>query len=216
MVGEEMININDNYAEALITEIRDQKSGAEVLRDRLYLLGQKVGQVIAGNILVQRENVMTPMGYQYSGMVLLKKRIVVISTKDDYSYFAKGICSTIKEPIRGYMDFEGKRGKEALSHPIRSIEMPLLEKGTSVECLIVAKSVLATGCTAISLTKKAMELCNPRHVIIATVFYTEQGAQDILSNIANAEIYAFGKPDGIDQNGMLTPGVGNLDLRLWA
>lgn len=209
-----MINISDNYAEALITEIRDQETNSEVLKDRLYRLGEKVGQKISGDIFIQKKIIMTPMGCPYTGISLMQKRTVVVSTKDDYEYFAKGISSTLKEVIRGYMDFEGIRGKEALSHPVRSIVLPNLDKRNPVECLIIAKSVLATGCTAISLTKKAMELCNPRHVIIATVFYTEQGISDILSEIASAEIYAFGKPDDVNKDGMLTPGVGNLDLRL--
>lgn len=209
-----MININDKYAETLITEIRDQASNGEILKDRLYRLGEKMGQTISGELLTEKKIVQTPMGYYYSGLCLSPKKIVIISTKDDYDFFAKGICSTMKNVVRGYMDFEGVRGRAALSHPIRSIELPVIEKGNSVDCLIVAKSVLATGCTAISLTKKAMDLCNPKHVIIATVFYTEQGIIDILSEIANVEICAFGKPDSVNEDGMLTPGLGNLDLRL--
>ena len=209
-----MVNINDNYAEALITEIRDQETNSEILKDRLYRLGEKVGQEISGDIFTQEKLIMTPMGCPYWGISLIQKKTVVVSTKDDYEYFAKGISSTLKEVIRGYMDFEGIRGKEALSHPIRSIELPNIDKRNPVECLIIAKSILATGCTAISLAKKAMELCNPRHVIIATVFYTKQGISDILSEIANAEIYTFGKPDDVNKEGMLMPGVGNLDLRL--
>ena len=63
-----MINISDNYAEALITEIRDQETNSEVLKDRLYRLGEKVGQKISGDIFTQEKIIMTPMGCPYMGI----------------------------------------------------------------------------------------------------------------------------------------------------
>ena len=36
----------------------------------------------------------------------------------------------------------------------------------------------------------------------------------MLNEISTAQIFTFGKADSLDENGMLIPGVGNLDQRL--
>jgi len=52
------------------------------------------------------------------------------------------------------MDFGGLRGPEALTSQIRAIDLPEIKRGQFVETLIIAKSVLATGCTAIHLVTR--------------------------------------------------------------
>ena len=203
--------ISEAYYDALITEIRDKNSDSQRIRDNLFALGQKVGTVIAGELLTEQREVRTPMNCRHVGLSFAKRRTVIVSTKDDYQYFANGIAGVIRDSARGYMDFDGVRGLRALVQPVRSISLPVVN---NVNCVIIAKSVLATGCTAISLTKKSIEQYNPRHVVIATVFYSEDGVYELLDSIATAEIYAYSEPDSLDPDGMLIPGIGNLDERL--
>lgn len=211
-----MICINDKYADAIINDIRNQETNSDTLKTLLYTLGVKMGQTIVGDLFTEERSVITPMGLTHTGLHIANQRVVVISTKDDYKNFADGVASTMSDALRGYMDFSGIRGEKALSYPIRSMLLPENRSSGGVSCVIVAKSVLATGCTAISLTKKAIEAYNPRHIVIATVFYSDNGISEILQEIANADIYAFGSPDKMDKHGMLIPGVGNLDVRLKA
>lgn len=213
-INDNMRVISDHYSEALINEIRDQGTESSVLADRLCLLGQRAGQVISGELFTEKRSIITPMGHSHTGLHLSDEQIVVISTKDDYEYFAKGISGVMKNTLRGYMDFDGARGIQALTQPIRSIKLPDVEDKQSVSSVLIAKAILATGCTAISLMKKAIELYNPRHIIIASVFYTERGVYDVLNEAANTKIYVFGNPDDLNEDGMLIPGVGDLDTRL--
>ena len=111
-------------------------------------------------------------------------------------------------------DTPAEGGKDALSSPIRSMSLPEPRKEFPTDSVIIAKSVLATGCTAISLTRKAVEMYNPRNVIIASIFYSDIGIAEMLNEISTAQIFTFGKADSLDENGMLIPGVGNLDQRL--
>ena len=203
--------ISDAYCDALITEVRDKNSDSQRIKANLLALGQKIGSVIAGELLTEQREVHTPMNCRHIGLGFAKRRTVIVSTKDDYEYFANGIAEVIRDSARGYMDFDGVRGMQALVQPVRSINLPVVN---NVNCVIIAKSVLATGCTAISLTKKSIEQYNPRHVVIATVFYTETGVYELLDSLATAEIYAYSEPDLLNSNGMLIPGIGNLDERL--
>lgn len=64
------------------------------------------------------------------------------------------------------------------------------------------------------MTKKAIELYNPQNIVIATVFYTKRGIEEIKKEISTAQIYAYGIPDELNDDGMLIPGCGNLDARI--
>ncbi len=113
------------------------------------------------------------------------------------------------------MDFNGQRGVQALNTQIRHMELPDT-KGQSVHTLIVAKAVLATGCTAIHLAKKAMSKYMPRNVIIASAFYSQNAIAELNHELPNSDIIVIGEPDVLDDEGMLIPGIGNLDHRLRA
>lgn len=92
--------------------------------------------------------------------------------------------------------------------------MPDVKPGQYIKTLIVAKSVLATGCTAVHLARKAIETYNAQSIIIASVFYSEIGINEITNELPQSKIYVFGDPDKLNADGMLVPGVGNLDMRL--
>ena len=54
----------------------------------------------------------------------------------------------------------------------------------------------------------------PRELIVVAPFYSTQGADELQAELKNAEIDAAFGPDEIDSDGLLVPGVGNIDARL--
>lgn len=206
--------IDNSYANVLITDIRSNETPRDILCNRLYELGRLTSEALIGDNLVSLKNVTTPMGHQFAGLSLPRTTTVVISTRDDYEHFAEGVRSKLPNSYKGFMDFRGDRGLEALQNKRRAIEFPSLRQGEIVDTLVVAKSVLATGCTAVTLTRSAIIKYQPRKVIIASVFYSQQGIEELLLDIPNIDkIYTHGQPDTLNTNGMLIPGVGNLDYR---
>ena len=165
-----MFCIEDSYTEILVTKVRNTATPKDELQNALRLLGQRMGQIISSELFSEKCEITTPMGYKHIGLCTIPHNTVIISTRDDYNYFAEGIQSTMNNVVRGYMDFEGRRGKDALSSPIRSMSLPEPRKEFPTDSVIIAKSVLATGCTAISLTRKAVEMYNPRNVIMLLYF----------------------------------------------
>ena len=198
-------------AETLRNEIRDEDAPIDLIKENLTKLGSIMAQHLIEKYYITEKTITTPMGNTITCPVRSSKRIVVISTKDDYQYFGLGIADAFPNSKRFYMDFAGKRGIEALSCPIRGMN---LEDVSDVDAVIVAKSVLATGCTAITLTKRAIEKYDPRIVIIASVYYSEQGACEVQEKCKNAMIYSFGLAEELREDGMLIPGFGDLDKRL--
>jgi uracil phosphoribosyltransferase len=209
------IKLDSLYSESHKSVIRDSRSLPAELKESVRRLGEEIGKkVITDNFLV-RESITTPMNSQLDGILPKIPLCVVITTKDDFSFLGTGISSILQNSISGYMDFNGQRGIQALNADIRHMELPE-PKGQAVHTLIIAKAVLATGCTAIHLAKKAISKYMPRNIIIASVFYSQNALAELSYEIPNSDIIVVGEPDMLDDDGMLIPGIGNLDNRLRA
>jgi uracil phosphoribosyltransferase len=207
--------VNNGYAQILETKIRDESTSEGELKESLFKLGAIVGQEICVDNFLSDVTVKTPMEATYSGVKIDEsKEYVVISTKDEYEYFALGIARQISDCYRGYIEFIRGEGKNDSCAPIRTISLPEIKTGKPVEYVIIAKSVLATGCTAISLAKKALEKYMANGIIIASVFYSERGVLELKKQIPHAKIYVCTSPDKINDEGMLLPGIGDIDLRM--
>lgn len=209
-----MYKIDNLFVNMLQTKVRNKRTVPEDLQKSLLKLGEYVASEIIGCEFVKTEVIITPLNEEYQGLVALQPKIMVISTKDDYNYFSKGISNNLPNCIMGYMDFGGARGKMALNSEIRAIYLPDTKNGEIINTVIIAKSVLATGCTAITLLKKAVEKYDPINIIVASVFYSQQGIIDLQNSEHRCKIYVCGDPDYLNSDGMLVPGVGNLDNRL--
>ena len=207
--------IDSIYSESQKFIIRDSRSTSFDLKKNIKELGEEIGKKVIIDYFLVKEAITTPMSSQIEGFLPKIPLCAIITTKDDFLFLGAGISSTLQNSILGYMDFNGQRGVQALNADIRHMELPK-PIGQNVHTLIIAKAVLATGCTAIHLTKKAMNTYMPRNIIIASIFYSEQALAELSHEIPNADIFVVGKPDILDENGMLVPGIGNLDERLRA
>lgn len=204
----------NNYIKMLETTIRDNSSSKNDLRESLYNLGYLIGIQVCNDHFLNNKRIQTPMGSDFDGQSLIDSNNIIISTKDDYNYFASGIAKSIKCNYQGFIDFNGARGENVYKSPIRTIELPDITNGKPIENVIIAKSVVATGCTAITLAKKAFEKYMPRKLIIVSYFFSQKGVDELNVALPNAYIYVNEKDDSIDAVGMLNPGVGNIDLRI--
>ena len=206
-----MVILKDKCAEAIRNRIRDESSTTNVIQKDLYSLGVILGQKISSEYFTEERTIKTPTESQFNGLQLINTKIVIVSTLDDYKYFANGLSTVFENVERGYIDFAGKRGQEVFSSPLRSITLPDIQ---NVNTVIIAKSVLATGCTAISLIKKAVENYSPQRLIIASVYYSRKGLYDVQNECKYADFFLIGEPDELRRDGMLIPGVGDLDKRI--
>lgn len=197
-----------------LTNIRNSETSKEQLIESLKVIGQTIGRNIFNDFFTQEAQVTTPMLQPYKGILNLQKSIVIISTDADFDNYAQGIASNFKNVYRGYIDYGGKRGKDALREEFRTLHLPDVNL-PYIDILVVAKTVLATGCTAISLTKNAIQKFKPKTVIIASVFYTQTGLIELSNEFPHYE-YLLIEEDQLNEDGMLIPGVGNLDTRLTA
>lgn len=205
--------LESQFASSQKSIVMSKDSAPDDLRRSVNILGVEIGKAIIENYFLTRTSIETPMKVEVERFLPRIPLCAIVTTKDDFEFLGHGISSVIGNCIKGYMDFQGQRGSQALTAKIMHMELPE-PKGQNVNTLIVAKAVLATGCTAIHLTKTAINKYFPRNIIIASIFYSEQGLAEIKHEIPNADILVVGSPDYVNDDGMLVPGVGDLDLRL--
>lgn len=200
----------------LETTIRDQTTETDSLRESLFKLGEIMGDEILGQCKLSIKSILTPRQSIFNGVKTKADDgiTIIISTKDDYFYFANGIAKGCSSVYRGYIDFDGKRGEDVYSSPYRSIEFPEINPALSVKRIIIAKSVIASGCTAITLAKTAFAKYYPEELIIVAPFFSQKGVDELQAELRNAKIYVAFGPDALDADNMLVPGVGNIDARL--
>ncbi len=206
--------IETDYTKYLVSIVRDKKSKRRMLKKAMYSLGFETGKSIFSKFCVDMMELQTPMKQMFSGVVFNNSLSVIVSTRNDHMHFAKGCLEVLQNSLVGYMDFGNARGKEVFTSPLRAISLPEIPKNSAILNLIVLKSILATGCTAISLTRRSLEIYRPKNLIIASVFYSDEGLRDLIIEFPNANIILFDKADKLDKDGMLIPGVGNLDKRM--
>jgi uracil phosphoribosyltransferase len=194
--------------------VRNRDSTPEEIRHALGNLGQEVGRELASVLCLEPTVVVTPLNESCSTLKLRDELTAVVTTKADLELYGKALASKLEPVIIGNMDFEGRRGLTALDTPVREVELPI-PHGRQVVNLVVAKSVLATGCTAISLTRTAMRYYQPERLVIATLFYSLTGIDELAAEFPDAQFLVLGEADKLDDNGMLHPGVGLIEQRAY-
>lgn len=204
--------IRSPIALSLAGVVRNRNSKSDDIRKALSQLGYEFSREILSRH-ARADEVITPLGEPAAVVNLDRGQTAVVATKGDYDTFGLSIATGVEPSIVGYMNFEGRRAQEALNTPVREIQLPT-SGGRIVETLVIAKSVLATGCTAISLTDTAVDCYRPTHLVIASIFYSESGISELGTRFPTATIVVLGKPDKLDNDGILHPGVGLLEDRM--
>lgn len=202
----EIHKLSSNYATLQAGVIRNRESTSDEIRVALTRLGEEIGRSIVSVCHVKAASITTRLNDALETIVLDKALSVVITTKTDMPTFGRAIASVMNPCVQGSMNFEGRRGLAALNAPIRGMDLPELGS-RQVESVVIGKSILATGCTAISLTKSAMQEYSPMKVIIAAVFYSLSGLSEVQHVFPNSVIFVVGEPIPLNDDGTLAIGL---------
>ena len=204
--------IDSPFALAQARIIRRQESSSAELNRALRALGGEVAKRIVEEFYLHEQTVTTPMQIRVDVALPRIPLAVAITTREDMEHFAAGLRPVLDNCELGWMDFEGRRGLQALHSPVRRVRFPRL-RGQQVDSVIVAKATLASGCTAVSLAQAAYSRYMPARLIIASIFYTNRGLELLEGEFRNAHIFVVGEPDSITDDGLLVPGIGLLAER---
>jgi uracil phosphoribosyltransferase len=198
--------IDSPFAAAQAGIIRNRDSTSEAVIDAARRIGGEIGRRILEVHFTQPATVVTRLAENLQTVAISRELSVVITTNVDAPVFGGAVAAELQPCLQGTMNFEGRRGLEALNSPVRDMQLP--DTGSRpVSAVIVGKSILATGCTAISLTKAAVHQYMPSKIIIATIFYSLTGLQELQQALPNSSIFVVGDPAPLNSDGTLAIGL---------
>lgn len=155
----------------------------------------------------------TPLGMIARGPTITKEHVVIVSKREDGEWFSRGLADVFPLTSLGWFDFAGARGPDARKAGPKALELPSLPLNT-VRRVIVAKAAIASGCTVAEMAHRAVRKYRAKELVIAGAFYTERGLNEVWADLPYAEFYVIGKPDTLNPELLLVPGVGMLSDRL--
>jgi len=211
--GPSIIRINSTYATLLAGRIRDSNSDRKTVTDALVAVGFELGRTITELLPTESAPIITPMNERIDAVVVPEEWNLVVTTKQDCGTLGYALRCAVGGAYSGYIDFGRRRGQDVLQSPVREICFPaaLPPIGT----VIVGKTVLATGCTAISLVRLALERTRAKRLVVATAFYSMEAISELRTAFNDVIVVCIGDPDRLDENGMLRPGVGIIEERVF-
>ncbi|EHR79818.1 hypothetical protein OCC_02084 [Thermococcus litoralis DSM 5473] len=209
----QVIILNDLDLLIFKNKIRDRTLNGEPLQKLLRVLGVLAGAKILSQLFAEDITLITPLSATYTGKTYRSDlTAVIITNKDDYEALGEGLSEVFPISYRGYLDLERIYGKSGFTSKVRGAILP--DVPTEVDILIIAKSVLASGCSLIALTKNALAKYNPRITVIIAIFYSKEGLNELIRELPNTYLFVIGDADKLREDGMLVPGVGMIDERL--
>jgi uracil phosphoribosyltransferase len=176
-------------------------------------IGQEMARHVIQEFFLEPLEVKTPMGEIVHGHVSAFPMTVIISKREERTYFAAGMQDRLENSTRGYVDFGGRRGPEVLKYGPTGIDLPDLANKV-VDTVCVSKTAIAGGCTVVEMARLAVEEYAPSRIVFVSAFYTNQGIEEIADRYRKAFFVVAGDADSLDANRMLLPGIGQLQARL--
>lgn len=201
------------FLSQLITQARTRETNPEEFRELLRRIGVFFGYEIVNMLEYEQINVITPMNVEHHG-ARLRDSVVIVSSFEDADYFAAGIKDVFPLAFVGKIDAVRTYVVGRWRAPIQRAELPREVPFESV--VVIAKAILASGCTAISLIGKTLEIVKPKTVIVAAIIAHQDACHEIANEYPYIPIeFIIGEIDPVlDERGYVIPGIGNISERL--
>lgn len=198
---------------SLIHKARDACVTPEEFRNLLTRIGEFFGYEIANLLDFEPISVTTPLGVKARG-IKPAGAILLVSSFEDADYFARGIRLVLPNVKMGKIDAVRQQFGEQWRASIQRVNLP--QDVPRESTVIIAKAVLASGCTAIALIGETLKLSKPKRVIVAAIIAHKGAYKEIEQEYPYIPMqFVIGEEDPIlDNRGFVVPGIGNIPERL--
>lgn len=206
----DVLTLRSDYVLSLTSNIRSKDATNETRHRALIELGSEIGEAIVEAYFLKSAEVLTSSGGSRLLPVRQTPLTVLATPRGDLSHLHQGLLRSIPNAHSAWVDFGGERDAERLK-AVRGTSSWANVGQTPVHTLIIGKAVLATGCTAVELTRRAIGRYTPKHVIVTAVVWAESGVELIKREFPSATLIVVGEPDVLVEGDMLFPGLANVD-----
>jgi len=209
--------VNHPYAQAVLTKLRDRRTGQIDFRKGLVRLGRVLGLELVKEFEIKEITVETPLGPAKGVAIPGMDNVVIITILRAAMPLTEGLIKVFPAARQGVVS--ARRVEEKGMGPgyefeieITYVKIPEIKHEDTV---IIADPMLATGSTMVSIMDEVLKRGRAKRYFIASVISTPVGIAKVLKKFRNVDlkIYTVAIDEVINEMGYIVPGLGDAGDR---
>ena len=191
-----------------LTLLRDKEVSTRGFRELTHEIGALVAYELMRTAPTRAVTVQTPVGVA-RGVELDGKKVVLVAILRAGLGMLDGMLTVIPSARVGHVGlYREPKLRTAVEYYLK------LPHSMPERDAIVISSVLATGGTAAAAVQRVKE-CGARSVRFACLVASREGVESLHDQHPDVPIYTCAVDPGLDENGFITPGLGDVGDRLY-
>jgi uracil phosphoribosyltransferase len=191
-----------------LTLLRNKEVSTRGFRALTHEIGALIAYELMRTAPTRAVTVETPLG-QAHGVELDGKKVVLVAILRAGLGMLDGMLAVIPSARVGHVGlYREPKLRTAVEYYLK------LPHSMSERDTIVLSSVLATGGTAAAAIQRVQE-CGARSVRFACLVASREGVESLHDQHPNVPIYTCAVDAGLDENGFILPGLGDVGDRLY-
>ncbi|RLG73218.1 MAG: uracil phosphoribosyltransferase [Thermoprotei archaeon] len=209
--------VNHPYAQAVLTKLRDRRTGQIDFRKGLVRLGRVLGLELVKEFEIKEITVETPLGPAKGVAIPGMDNVVIITILRAAMPLTEGLIKVFPAARQGVVS--ARRVEEKGMGPgyefeieITYVKIPEIKHEDTV---IIADPMLATGSTMVSIMDEVLKRGRAKRYFIASVISTPVGIAKVLKKFRDVDlkIYTVAIDEVINEMGYIVPGLGDAGDR---
>jgi uracil phosphoribosyltransferase len=204
----ELYVIDHPLVQHKLTLLRDKQVSTRGFRALTHEIGALVAYELMRKAPTRAVTVQTPLGEAH-GVELDGKKVVLVAILRAGLGMLDGMLAIIPSARVGHIGlYREPKLRTAVEYYLK------LPHSMSERDTIVISSVLATGGTAGAAVQRVKE-CGARSVRFACLVASREGVESLHDQHPDVPIYTCAVDAGLDENGFILPGLGDVGDRLY-
>lgn len=209
--------VNHPYAQAVLTKLRDRRTGQIDFRKGLVRLGRVLGLELVKEFEIKEITVETPLGPAKGVAIPGMDNVVIITILRAAMPLTEGLIKVFPAARQGVVS--ARRVEEKGMGPgyefeieITYVKIPEIKHEDTV---IIADPMLATGSTMVSIMDEVLKRGRAKKYFIVSVISTPVGIAKVLKKFRDIDlkIYTVAIDEVINEMGYIVPGLGDAGDR---
>ncbi len=209
--------VNHPYAQAVLTKLRDRRTGQIDFRKGLVRLGRVLGLELVKEFEIKEVTVETPLGPAKGVAIPGMDNVVIITILRAAMPLTEGLIKVFPAARQGVVsarrvEEKGMRPGYEFEIEITYVKIPEIKHEDTV---IIADPMLATGSTMVSIMDEVLKRGRAKRYFIASVISTPVGIAKVLKKFRDVDlkIYTVAIDEVINEMGYIVPGLGDAGDR---
>lgn len=209
--------VNHPYAQAVLTKLRDKRTGQIDFRKGLVRLGRVLGLELVKEFEIKEITVETPLGLAKGVTIPGMDNVVIITILRAAMPLTEGLIKVFPAARQGVIsarrvEEKGMKPGYEFEIEITYVKIPEIKPEDTV---IIADPMLATGSTMVSIMDEVLKKGKAKRYFIVSVISTPIGIAKVLKKFRNVnlKVYTVAIDEVINEMGYIVPGLGDAGDR---